>query len=315
MTDQERVDHWALLASQLGAASPPEEKKQEERSSTEKAGNEELAAAAFEGPRYSFSRPEAQRSPSDWLRLAKQLGVVVEAETPPQPALEIASTEVVEPKILTSVPVEPPAVVMEPAETDVNVIDVVEVSGEDAGQLRDQLVDRVDTEAIEEGSPDKKRRRRRRRRRPRSSEEGQAATENPEVSFEGEVGVGEQGERSEGVSDSSESLIVSPSSPVSKEAPSRGKRRRRRRSSNKKKAETRTAESAVNPSLMSEAGEAALVPLDESITELSHVEIGDENDRGDGIDDDGDERPVHRGIPTWDEAVGIVITRNMEARA
>lgn len=315
MTDQERVDHWASLASELGAASPPEEKEQEEQPSAEMTGDEEPSPPTCEGPRYSFSRPETQRTPSDWLRLAEQLGVVADSEVISEPPLEATRTEVVEAQIPASVPSEPPAVVMEAAETDVNVIDVVEVSDEGDGQLCDQLVGRVDTDAIEEERSDKKRRRRRRRRRPRSAEEGQAATESSEVSLEEEVGVGEQDEESEGVVGSSESLIVSPLSPISEEAPSRGKRRRRRRSSGKKKEETRTVEAAVNESLMSVTGEAALVPLDESDAELSHAVIGDESGHGDGIDEDGDERPVHRGIPTWDEAVGIVITRNMEARA
>ncbi|MCL6505049.1 MAG: hypothetical protein K6T86_20425, partial [Pirellulales bacterium] len=44
----------------------------------------------------------------------------------------------------------------------------------------------------------------------------------------------------------------------------------------------------------------------------AHTEIGEPADAEDQADD---RRPVYRGIPTWEEAVGYIIQQNMEARA
>lgn len=322
MTDQERPDHWALLASELGAEPPPEKEAGDEQPSAQEIVSEEPKAPLPEGPRYSFTRPETQRTASDWLRLAEHLGAAVDAETISQTTEETTSTEVVEQQTPASViPPEPPTVVMEPVEADGAVVDVVDVFSEGDEQLGDQLVDRVDTEAVEEQErPDKKRRRRRRRRRPRKPEEARETIDEGETSAEEEEeGFDNDVDESDVAASSSESLIVSPMSPDPTETPSRGRRRRRRRSSGKKKEGAGAAETpadiAVDQSLLSVTGEAALVPVDEPEFEMSHAVLGDEDDHAEGTDEDGIERPIHRGIPTWDEAVGIVITRNMEARA
>ena len=273
-----------------------------------------------EGPRFGYAQPATQKTALDWLRLAEQLGVTVDAKLVSEVSEETTNTEVVEPQAPASLPPEPPTVVMEPVETSEDVVDVVDVFSEGDEQLGNQLVDRVDTDTVEEEErPDKKRRRRRRRRRSRKPEDVQESEETAESPVGEEPDNGEVEDETLDIAvGGSESLIVSPMSSDSTATPSRGRRRRRRRSSSKKReaAETpETAEAAIEQSLLSVAGEAPLAPLDDANLELSHAAVGDEDDHLDGTDDDDVGRPTHRGIPTWDEAVGIVITRNMEARA
>lgn len=321
MTDQERQDHWTLLASRLGA--PPSEEKKDESAPApvEPAASEEPAPRVSEGPRYSFTRPEAQRSSTDWLQLAEQLGVAVDAETVSQASEETTSTEVVEPQAPPAVLPAPPAVAME--ESEESEVDVVDVFSEGDQQLGDQLVEHVDTEAVEEPRPDKKRRRKRRRRRPRKPEETQLP-ETPELPTSDEIDFGEDEAEIEAEEEpaapvsNSESLIVSPMTSTSTETPGRGRRRRRRRSSRKKgdrEVAATSAEDSVDESLTSigsedEDNDALLV---EPVRTSSRDDLDD--DHLDEADDDGGERLVHRGIPTWEEAVGVVVSRNMEARA
>lgn len=319
MTDQERPDHWALLASELGAKLPPEGEGDQEQPPVQEAAREEPVSPAPEGPRYSFAQPATRKTPSDWLRLAEQLGVTVDAELISQVSDETTNTEVVGPQAPASLPPEPPTVVMEPepVETTEDVVDVVDVFSEGDEQLGNQLVDRVDTDTVEEEERPDKKRRRRRRRRPRKPENTQGSEEIAELPVEEEPDNG--GEAEDETLDiavgGSESLIVCPMPCESTETSSRGRRRRRRRSPGKKREGEETTEAAIEQSLLSVAGEAALVPLDGADLELSHAVLGDEDDHLDETDDDDVGRPSHRGIPTWDEAVGIVITRNMEARA
>lgn len=319
MTDQERQDHWALLASRLGAP-PSEEKKDESQPApVEPPASEEPAARIPEGPRYSFTRPESQRSSTDWLQLAERLGVPVDAETASQATEETTSTEVVEPQAPPAVPPAPPAVVMESLETEVDVVDVFSEGDQKFGE---SLVEHVDTDAVEEARPERKRRRKRRRRRSRKPEDTQEVSETPGLPTCEEVDFGEDEAEEEPAAPvgNSESLIVSPMEPPPAEAPSRGRRRRRRRGSGRKKTQGEaveaSAEDSVDESLTSigredEDTEAA---FEESVREPSRGELYDD-DRLDETDDEAGERLVHRGIPTWEEAVGIVVNHNMEARA
>ncbi len=92
----------------------------------------------------------------------------------------------------------------------------------------------------------------------------------------------------------------------------RGKRRRRRR---KKSAASRV-----------EASEAALAEARERVESIEDrafdadsepLDGADDEDESDGARQSGEaeEKPIHRAIPTWKEAIDLVISVNMEARA
>src|SRR5690606_30799273 len=84
------------------------------------------------------------------------------------------------------------------------------------------------------------------------------------------------------------------------EAPSR-RRRRRRPKRRGRRGEDESAEGNVDMDYDT-AAEA-----EDRVTEH-------EEDRADDEDFEGD-KPVHRGIPTWEEAVGLVVSRNLEVRS
>jgi hypothetical protein len=46
-----------------------------------------------------------------------------------------------------------------------------------------------------------------------------------------------------------------------------------------------------------------------------HGAVNGEHSDLDDDDDDVDLKAHHRGIPTWDEAIGMIVATNMEARA
>jgi ribonuclease E len=96
----------------------------------------------------------------------------------------------------------------------------------------------------------------------------------------------------------------------------RGKRRRRRRG------RRRDAESGSEPTEREEVRDEADTDLDEEDdlatpgTQEIDGEFEAEDDDEDEDQGDGNElRPSHRGIPSWEEAVGMIVSANMEARA
>lgn len=58
-------------------------------------------------------------------------------------------------------------------------------------------------------------------------------------------------------------------------------------------------------------GSAKGIDVDDGALEESHAD----SDEGEESDDNGELRTSHKAIPSWDEAVGIVVSANMEARA
>ena len=113
---------------------------------------------------------------------------------------------------------------------------------------------------------------------------------------------------------------------VEEESQERSKRRRRRRSSAKKKDPSRpkdkdeeSAEPARAPKLeaepsasksLLEVGERSAKPKSDDPTAESSAEKKSKRDKAPQPDGLG-----HRAIPSWEEAIGLVIAANMEARA
>jgi hypothetical protein len=102
--------------------------------------------------------------------------------------------------------------------------------------------------------------------------------------------------------------------------PQRSKRRRSRRSGQKRKRSAELQEGVLaQPVGVAGAEEEEFLSGEElpeqaeALAEQPHE--ASENDRS-GKAGGGDEsKPGHRAIPTWEEAIGVIVTANLEARA
>lgn len=316
MVDESQADHWTKLASELGAAPPPERgaaQEAQQASVTEPESQRPADEPELTGEtRYDYRPPEPQRTATDWARLAQSLGLVVEPEAVVESVEGVTSTEVVDTGAPVGGPPAGPDIAMESAESEVQVVDVLP-AGERRGSAG--LVEHVDTDEVRASGERISKRTRRRRRRRRSHEEVREKTGAPDGLAQRieEVPAGSTGD----------ALIVSPIAPLPGPAPGRKKRRRRRRSAAKERQEERPG-GGSDQTFVNLGTEPAGAPANEAprlSAEAAGAEAGplsgaeDEEHGEDLLDEDGGERPIHRGIPTWLEAVNIVINRNMEFRA
>lgn len=317
-------DHWAGLASLLGAEVPPEPEPaaEEEKSEIETAepaaepGEPEATAPAPEVPRrkHESSRPTppSQQTASDWLRLAASLGIEV-----PEPIEEIP------PETVQTIDVEAPVaeepyeevVFAESADDGDDYVELEVVFNEDESaeafveSTEENLEDDADgfasglvlestvgpfepdTPVEEEERPRKRRKRRRRGRRDRPT--GGALEEEPVELIEEALE-----ETSEVMAEELEGL--GNEEEEESEAPSR-RRRRRRPKRRGRRSEDELAEGDADTDY-------------DAAAEVEDRVMEHDEDRADDEDFE-DDKPVHRGIPTWEEAVGLVVARNLEARS
>lgn len=298
MTDHEESDHWNLLASELGFTPPPKEEKKLPVSEEPPAGESEVPAkkAPSEPPaRHAPRAPQPRRTSEEWRRLADQLGVVLDEEVagpPPPEAKPLPALET------------PPA----PATGEWPAIEPV------TPQPAEDFAEPADTAST---SADKRsgRRRRKRGRRPRGLPEGEpaeAASEAGEEEPDEELAEAADRQEASGTEATDSSAT----------AGEKARPRRRRRGSGRKRG---LAEREVEAAPPATGGEPS-VPQAESAS-------SQDNDRKSGTPRPGDtekragdrkkERAVqnsksgkvrHHAIPNWEEAIGIVIAANMEAR-
>lgn len=318
-------DHWADLASLLGAEVPPEPEpaalpEKSEIEAVEPAAEPcgpDAASPVPEPPRRkrdsAHPTPPSQQTASDWLRLAASLGIEV-----PEPIEEIP------PETVQTIDVEAPAaeepyeevvfvesaddadeyveleVVFNEDESAEAFVEITEENLEDdadgfaSGLVLESTVGPFETGAPveEEDRPKKRRKRRRRGRRDRPT--GAALEEEPVELIEEALE-----ETSEVMAEELESL-GSEESEEESEAPSR--RRRRRRPKRKgRRGEDESAEGDVDMDY-------------DAAADVEDRAMEHDEDQADDEDFEGD-KPVHRGIPTWEEAVGLVVTRNLEVRS
>lgn len=341
MTDRESQDHWGLLASDLGvepreeAVSPPsKDVAAAEESSSEAAvgsSSTDESALGVEAKAYVKKPPQASRTASDWTRLASGLGVELpaeefaspgELETPAVPAEP--SPEPVAEKAPEQPSAEPEVVAEQWTES---VIELMEESLESA---EPGIQEPVVREPTEERRPGRRRRRRRRSRRPAEGEIAGASAEGPgetrepvpgEAVFELEAASPEQYLEEDGFPGEA----AAEQSPVEGESqPGRSKRRRRRRGGDRRRDRERPdregratakADSAASPEgVASEMSAGKPRIADEgNAEEAASAEPDDE--LGEEFDEDRTDKDGHRAIPSWQEAVGHMVDRNMEARA
>ncbi len=326
MTEPNSPNHWDFLASELGATSPSEEPAAQQPSP--------VAPPPVHKPVHHERKAAPQTA--DWDLLASELGIAPAAPaappaaaaiTPPAPAPAAPSApEPVEPELESILPWTPkpdplaalfgPLPEREPHETPPSE------KPEESPNFFDErfdfeepydLLESSDSEKTEEATGEESesteekrpRRRRRRRRRGRGGEQRrETETTSDERSDESisELGV---------VSAEEESADVDQRQPVGEESEREetGERRPRRRRSRRGR-NRRETESAPRAS-----GEKA--GSDEDLDHAEPHDVGDEFDLGEEGSAEGEQpaRMGFRGIPTWDEAVGLLIDKNIEARS
>jgi hypothetical protein len=260
---------------------------------------------------------------SDWDALASELGIPPELR--PREPLASAEASRVEPAIREERE-ELPAPSSQPAEPEIREPSVF---GEEAGGFAESVDVMEDTTEFTERaaeSPEStpeteeqrsSRRRRKRRRRGRGGARDEAAPGASEAGDSSELLLPEAPAESVPQQPFAEEVV--PGDAVAEEI-SGGEatdeeRSRRRRSRRRRKRRPEGDE----PRAAAEAGPEATGedrPRRERRPERSESAPRDDaDDFTDEADDDQELRVGHRAIPTWDEAVGLIIAKNMEARA
>jgi len=325
MTEPNVSNHWDLLASELGATTPSEES---------------AAPQPSPAPPPSVQKPvhherKAPPATANWDMLASELGIApaapvapVASVTPAEPAAAAPSPEPVaaEPELKPFLPWTPkpdpladlfgPLPERERTETPSEApeespnyfderfdfeepYDLLESS--EAEKSTEEAVGE-DSESTEEKRP---RRRRRRRRRGRGGEQrrpsepvsdedsGQVASEEEAVAA-GEESLGE------------EEQPVGEESETGRTSDRRSRRRRPRRGRNRRDTESESPAGAEPVSSVEEEFEHT-----ESFDDAETAEAGAEGD----VEGEQPARMGFRGIPTWEDAVGLLIDKNIEARS
>lgn len=336
MSDSEKQDHWGALASDLGIEPPKEEvvvspqpppldegrslgHTEEDASASGPVVHEPMAeephVVRAEG--YVGRPPQGQRSADEWARLATTLGIVPPEEPAAPPAPEPEA--VAKPSCRESA-LEPAqrAEGMAEAWTE-SVIELMEES-EEAGPPADQ----PQAAPAETDQRRSDRRRRKRRRRPRRPSEGEADTPR-------EMARSQRASESDSESDQPEDemaelpgVAVTPQ-PVGQsmsraERPKRGRRRRgeRRRDRDQPKGPGQD-DLGVAPEGFESHQLTARPPsaADREAEQVETAQHGDEADEHDHDLDDLDKpgKDGHRAIPSWEEAISHIVSKNLEARA
>jgi len=347
MTDPQGPDHWEMLASEIGASPPPpeqkasppepieEEKPPEDSAPTPPSGTKSSDVARAEEPR---------RAPADWSQIAEELGIegreepeqpadaegdsplpddlgetLADAkEEPREPESPFARSEEAAPESPAPDPASMAAAVGSP-EREIGWGETSSEPPEPVGEATGTDLVPAGAEARLPGFSDQRAQppaereetttgRKRRRRRHKAKPDG------GEKPAEGPV----EEAASSGAPDGAAGTDTSTPDEESKERP---KRRRRRRSSPRKKAAGRQEDESAESGSEQELAEAReeLEIVSEAAAEADEAEPDAQGEPGDQkkAKADSASKPAkggHRSIPTWQEAVGIVISANMESR-
>ncbi|MBN2217980.1 MAG: hypothetical protein JW719_11450 [Pirellulales bacterium] len=309
MSNQDKSNHWRLLASEIGAETPPEPEATEPPPTVEPAGpvaedSKSTSATKPERPHRSARPP---RSRANWMELAEQLGVEV-PETP-EAASEESAAKATRPT--ATAPEEPNAAVEPPEWLDhgreLETLDevVFPVSSPSAPRAAVPRGEDEGTEAAEAKLPRKRKKRRRRGRESKSAAE-------PAVREE----MDEEAEMESVYPEIAEAADKEPADEGERDAESGGKAsRRKRRGRGGRRRSTGAGKTSDDATKKRDEDD-----LDETARETRKRGSGRRlSEEEDEEDEDGASRKAagfaHRGIPSWEEAVGIVIGINLESRA
>ncbi len=325
MTEPGKANHWDDLAEELGADARPFESEPV----TEKPAAVEPASVAdpVKKPRRP---PQRQSSPTDWGSVASELGVVptTESESQPEEFTDEAVDKVTDEVVDSAVHVE------EVVETDDDYDDLgfesdiafecdvfaggpsvevespeptplTELTGETRKSEPADSEGESDTavEAEEESPARKGRRRRRRRRSGRKGDDDANSTEADEGVTVSQAGVTSVTLDETETTEATVAVPAPDQEEADQKASPRPKRKRRRRGGRKTaKRETETDDVAQ--------------PADDQDASIADLEAESPEQLADTEDDESEEgRGKHRGIPSWEEAVGVIIEANLAARA
>ncbi len=311
------LDHWNLLAEELGAELPAEKAAPQETQKTEAAlgatplSEVDVPSAAPSPPVAQAVSPPRPAPPrriaSDWNRLAEELGVEVPSEPEPEPTVpeEVAA--------VPAVPAEPDLAWREPSPPR---------PPESRPERRREEPRRSAADPSRDRDEDHRGRRRRRRRPFEGGEkEGAGVAEpssQPASPREDVVGADDVGDDVE--LPAAPATLPSPSKRGEEGGRVRGKRRRRRKGLPPRRESPPLGEEA-EVYAESDAGAAApAVPLSdrEESEAPDDYDIADEDFIADDEAAESEarsEKSLHRAIPSWFEAVNLVVSANLESRA
>jgi hypothetical protein len=326
MTDPKPSDHWELLASELGARPPFEEREEEDLSTAEQPDTTE-APVPPEAPPVDEGQqeppPKRQRPAPGWDALATEWGLE------PEPAVRVPSPAERPPVGASEGPaLEPPVDEPGEAETGTAPGDL----GEQPAWITQQSTTRFfEGQAalfeapagmeMEEKSPEaarvrtraeevhgevagKKpsRRGRKRRRKPKSP--GAVAPDQPRAETAGDVHE----------SALEEPPQAEPAGTAGQSDQGRSKRRRKRPATWKKKRSPAGGQAVSDEEVAADQPEEGR-PAPERATADGGKPPKTWDEDAEPAEGTAPSRPGHRAIPTWEEAVGLMISVNLEARA
>lgn len=308
MSDAKKQSHWDDLAEDLGAEAPPEP----------------AAPASDPPPPRDVPPPRPPRkptppkpaAPTDWSSLADGLGLPASAQDETSPGAAAPSD------------ISPPAEEATPTSIAEAVDAVVE---DDAGRGADDVsTDRAAADgSSESGEAPAKKRRRRRRGRGR----GRGADKRDERDGDG-------GERTDSIEQDAGEVVVAElvteprqedaggeGTPAGEENGEGGEKRRkpRRRRGRRRKSKTTDDASTASDTPSDEEDDEKDTELelesDDVLTGYADGQDGADEDATADKDADDKGRPARkssggsqRQIPTWEEAIGVIVEVNMEAR-
>jgi len=315
MSESKQSDHWDLLASVLGAEpkknalgeSAPQAEENSPEVTEDVIKDADPQACVVEPPIESDSTPPAYPI-SSWDALAMELGIEVKLEPPPPPApIQSSMPRQVEKKV--AFPAEKPREpAMQPAAEFGKNIEPFTTS------------ETLSAEESAEQSEKKSRHRRRRHRKGGDKDRPVEKMKKQSLDSAAEAPVQDDIARCEVSSETSDKADMEAedySEEYSKEGEADKqhiKHRRSHRGSRKRKKQG--SETIGEKSV--EAKKAASAGSDEPVasTEISQS-ADDEDEMADEEHEDRGQRgakPGFRAIPTWEEAVGFIVAKNMESR-
>jgi hypothetical protein len=304
MSESNQTDHWDLLASALGAEPRKKEAEEapaaEEEKKPEAAEASEVRAADEAAPKEAAPTPPA-RPASNWDAIALSLGIEVKAtEPPPAEPVEFSAAELLEPQgsFLEEVPRE------------------LDRPSDEPSPREAEIYEKRKTLSMEEPAEQREKKSHRRKRRRRKDRDKDRILAKGEKTFADSARKGPADKDSppkEGAGERDDIAGKEPGRETATEESeqSQSKHRRSRRGSRKRK--KKAGEHYQEKAAATDRSESA---ADKGSTQTSgpkkaiageSIEEEEEQVKGSG-------KAAFRAIPTWEEAVGIIVSKNMESR-
>jgi hypothetical protein len=304
MSDSKRSDHWDLLASVLGAEPQKQEPDEplpqaEEQMPEVSESNESNSSTAQSASEPVVARPS--RSLSNWDALAMNLGIEVKPEPhPPTAPAQLPVPKQAENKV--AIKPERPQESSRPAAV-----------GLSKQSERFEKRETISDEESEEASEKKSRHRRRRRRKGKDTDRPGAEMKKPSA----ESGLEAPSDNdlidiSLDIADKVGAEIEQDSGEHEAETQQQKRHRSRRGSRKRKKKGTETdGEKGIDEKKSGFTRRAEPVASAEVLQESDGDEDIVDEEREEGGQGAGKSR--FRAIPTWEEAVGCIVAKNMES--